>query len=316
MSSSRTGNASACDSLADQYMDVHAPFVLGSRRLLHVGAISGSVYVDRVAQATVARFRASSFLLGAEDVTGQPGFEFALRIYAPDAWITGTPAFSWEAQALRSNGTVPPQPGTAEAAEPQFVQTSAGMVTLTQSAFSPSVFHYNGQTFGDGTFMFALDAREAAAPVTSASSATPCDVFTMQGGNQTVKACAPNLTPTRYGQLRSAATFGHSFIAVVGDRVWRLHIATPPDYSIDHTQSTFALAGGLLTAFLLSALAVGAVYSRDARVRSLERDAATQAHQVVCSYAAHELRQPGEWMAGVCVSEPWPCVGLLSVDDG
>jgi hypothetical protein len=292
-----TGANGTCPSVTNQMLDAQGPFVLGSRRLLHVGAISGSFYVDRVAQATLSRFRARDFIVGAEDVTGKPGFEFALRIYAPDAWVTGTPAWSWEAQIIHGNGSVPVQPATSADPLTHVLQTVAGPATLTQSAFSPAVFRYDGQPFGAGTYMYGMDARQAittSETTAEAAEAGLCSNYTFPVSEQSVTVCPPNLQPSAFAVLTSQAAFAHSYIAVIGDRVWRIYISSPPGYNIDHTQSTFALAGGLLTALLLTALAVGAVYSRDARLSSLEKEAATRAHALVTSYAAHELRQPGE----------------------
>lgn len=92
------GQATPCGTVLDQ----NAGLPLRSRkratkRLAAVGAISGSFYADRIAWATLQRFRSADYLIAAEDVTGVPGFEFALETAAADDEVSAAPSESWRA---------------------------------------------------------------------------------------------------------------------------------------------------------------------------------------------------------------------------
>jgi signal transduction histidine kinase/CheY-like chemotaxis protein len=301
----------ACPSALRQNVNQQGPFIIAREPMLRAGTVIGSLYVDRVAEATLRRCRVGSlFVVAAEDVTNTPGFEFGVRSYAPDAWITATPSASWEASVILSNGTLPRAPyHDFSHAELLTVETSQGTATLQQSTYSPSIFRYAGsQAFGSGRFIYAMAPRAA----TQTESGEACSQYVRADGGANVSVCAPNLTPAQYAQAIAAADFSVGYLAMVGDRLWRLQVTSGPGFAITHTQSTFALAGGLVTAALLTALAIGAVFTRRARVHAIEERGAARAHEITTSYASHAIKNPAQ---GISASAALLAESLQELDE-
>jgi len=273
---------------------------VGTARRLHLGQLVASVYADIGALGVLHRFRVRDMLIGVEDVTGVAGFEFLPLSRASDECITSLPVESWDAVLTGSNGL---QPITRPAGTPALtttVPTLAGPVRLSQPEHGArKVFRYEGgPAFSAGRFLLAIDGRlpwslvapreslfvsNASVPVGSSAdppechpSAAPCSSW--QVGDQSLMACPPSITPADFSVEIERALFSASFVTMVGDRMWRILCLAPQEYSVQHSSSFYALAGGAVSVALLTALVVGAALVRAKEGERLQERAATRAH--------------------------------------
>jgi hypothetical protein len=273
---------------------------VGTAQRLHVGQLVASIYADIGALGVLHRFRVRDMLIGVEDVTGVAGFEFLPLSRASDECITSLPVESWDAVVTGSKGL---QPITRPAGTPALattVPTLAGPVRLSQPEHGArKVFRYGGgPAFSAGSFLLAIDGRlpwSLVAPreslfVSNASvsvgssidppdchpSAAPCRSW--RAGNQTLVACPPSITPADFRAEIDRALFNASFVTMVGDRMWRIQCLAPQGYSVQHSSSFYALAGGVVSVALLTALVVGAAVVRAKEGERLQERAATRAH--------------------------------------
>jgi len=281
----RNGSATNCSTASLQQAAVHTRAQLATRRMYHAGAISGSFYADRIAWATLQRSRSNEFIIAAEDVTGNPGFEMLIATAVADDEVSAVPAYSWQAAIRASNGTLPYETMTDGPRTSITLPTAAGDVQLTQAVYSPTVWRYlGGAGFGDGVFMFAIDSKRK-------QSTIRCEDTSFYNGYP-LRVCDPNLSRRAFLDVVHGAVFQQHFVMGMGDRMWHVTIITAEGYAVPHTTSTFILAGGLVAAVLLGALSFGALTVRDQRLQQREAEAATKAHELTVSYACHELRNP------------------------
>jgi hypothetical protein len=163
-------------------------------------------------------------LLAAEDVTGQPGFDFVIRSRSQDAYVSALPEESWFIQTQRNLGK-PPEVGESGPSVRSFeLPEGGGVVRLERSSFNPLLWLYYGPpsvpSFPSGAFIYALDAREKTIQEATdeAERGTPsCHNFTNPvGGNTTLVSCKPNLTPQQFADLYASTdpAFARTFVAM------------------------------------------------------------------------------------------------------
>lgn len=280
----------------------HARMIMGRYKMWHAGWTVAPLYGDSIAIGTLARLQSRRYVMAAEDVTGQDGFHFDYTSGTPDAMIAASPATSY-AMATRLLGRAPTTQASTDVAQSQsmeFIFTNSSgssggsRVRLTTNLHAPTPWRYEGTAFGSGSFLFALDPRP------DANETSSCDV------DPPFSICPPKLTPRQYKRLTQASRFKSAYVFQAGNRMWHVEVAAPSGFAVDHTVSTFVLVGGVLITLTLTALAIGALWVREEKLKHVQMDAAGKAHELTVAFACHELRNPLHALSGA--------TGLLADD--